>query len=133
MLQDVLENTWKQLRGQVTQWWEGFSDDELVKAEAARDRLITLLQEKYGYGLNRAEKVVDQYLRPYNKTLQNAVDNVGQTMSQHPWLPLVIGLGLGYVIFGYLRRPSRPYPYARTTIQYSGRGRNRRVRQPFLP
>ena len=71
MLQDTLENTWRQVSGQVKRWWDGLTEDDLVT------------------------------------------------------------LGLGCTLYVLLRRPGRPR--ARTTLEQTGWGRHRRIKQPLLP
>ncbi len=131
MLQDTLENTWRQVSGQVKRWWDGLTEDDLVTLADRRDRLVSLMQKKYGYGFKRAEQTVDRYLRSYNKTLHNMLDEAGQFVVRSPWVPLVVTLGLGCTLYALLRRPSRPR--ARTTLEQTGWGRHRRVKQSLLP
>jgi uncharacterized protein YjbJ (UPF0337 family) len=65
MNQDIFEGKWKEMKGQVKEWWGELTDDDLEKAEGKADRLIGLLQQKYGYSKEDAEK-------EYNKRLEEA-------------------------------------------------------------
>ncbi|MBW6472569.1 MAG: CsbD family protein [Anaerolineaceae bacterium] len=56
MNNDIFEGKWKQLRGEVKVWWGKLTDDDLDKVEGNYDKLIGLLQEKYGYTREQAEK-----------------------------------------------------------------------------
>jgi uncharacterized protein YjbJ (UPF0337 family) len=62
MNQDVFEGKWKEMRGQVKEWWGELTDDDLEKAEGKADQLIGLLQQKYGYTREQAEKEFDRRL-----------------------------------------------------------------------
>jgi uncharacterized protein YjbJ (UPF0337 family) len=56
MNNDIFEGKWKQLRGEVKVWWGKLTDDDLDKVEGNYDKLIGLLQEKYGYTREQAEE-----------------------------------------------------------------------------
>lgn len=45
----VFEGKWKPARGQGNLSWEKLTEDDLDKADVQFDKLIGLLQEKYGY------------------------------------------------------------------------------------
>ncbi len=62
MNEDILKSQWKQLRGQVKQWWSVLSDEDLDKINGRRDRLIGFLQEKYGFTKEQATREVDDHL-----------------------------------------------------------------------
>lgn len=52
----ILEGKWKQIRGQAKEWWGKLTDDDLEKIDGKYDKLIGMLQEKYGYTLEQAEE-----------------------------------------------------------------------------
>ena len=56
MNQDVFEGKWKEMKGQVREWWGKLTDDDLEKAAGRADQLIGLLQQKYGYTKVQAEE-----------------------------------------------------------------------------
>ena len=60
---NVIEGKWNQLRGSIRERWGDLTDDDLAKIAGKRDRLIGLLQEKYGYSRERAEQEVSDFLR----------------------------------------------------------------------
>ena len=60
---DILEGKWKQMRGQVKEWWGKLTDDDLDRAEGKADRLVGLLQEKYGYSREKAEEEFNRRLK----------------------------------------------------------------------
>jgi uncharacterized protein YjbJ (UPF0337 family) len=62
MSKDIFEGMWKQIRGNVKEWWGDLTDDELDKVEGKRDQMIGLLQEKYGYTRAKAENELDRRL-----------------------------------------------------------------------
>ena len=56
MNQNVFEGKWKQIRGQAKIWWGKLTDDDLEEVGGSFDKLIGLLQEKYGYTQQQAEE-----------------------------------------------------------------------------
>jgi len=59
---DILEGNWKQLRGQIKEWWGQLTDDELDQIEGRRDILSGKLQERYGYSREEAEDAIQEFL-----------------------------------------------------------------------
>jgi uncharacterized protein YjbJ (UPF0337 family) len=67
MNKDIFEGKWKEMRGQVREWWGKLSDDDLERAGGKADQLIGLLQQKYGYTREQAEE-------EFNRRLKEAKD-----------------------------------------------------------
>jgi uncharacterized protein YjbJ (UPF0337 family) len=62
MNEDILKGQWKQLRGQVKEWWGVLTDDDLDKIDGQRDQMIGTLQEKYGFTKDQATRELDDHL-----------------------------------------------------------------------
>lgn len=62
---DVLEGKWKQLRGQVKEWWGQLTDDDLDRVAGKSDRLVGLLQERYGYSKDKAQAEFDRRMEEF--------------------------------------------------------------------
>jgi uncharacterized protein YjbJ (UPF0337 family) len=56
MNSDVFAGKWKQMRGQAKEWWGKLTDDDLEQIDGKRDKLVGLLQERYGYSREKAEE-----------------------------------------------------------------------------
>ena len=56
MNKNIFEGKWKQIRGQAKGWWGKLTDDDLDQVNGKFDKLIGLLQEKYGYTQQQAEE-----------------------------------------------------------------------------
>jgi uncharacterized protein YjbJ (UPF0337 family) len=56
MNKDIFEGKWKQVRGKAKVWWGKLTDDDLDKVQGNYDKLIGLLQVKYGYTREQAEE-----------------------------------------------------------------------------
>jgi uncharacterized protein YjbJ (UPF0337 family) len=50
------------MRGQVKEWWGKLTDDDLEQANGKADQLIGLLQQKYSYTREQAEKEFNRRL-----------------------------------------------------------------------
>ena len=62
---DVMQGQWKQLRGQVKEWWGKLTDDDLDVIAGKSDKLVGTLQERYGWAKRDAEDEVARRLREY--------------------------------------------------------------------
>jgi uncharacterized protein YjbJ (UPF0337 family) len=58
---DQIKGNWKQFQGQVKQKWGKLTDDDLKVIEGKRDQLAGLLQKRYGYEKEQAEKELDEF------------------------------------------------------------------------
>ncbi len=59
---DVLTGNWKQIRGKVKQTWGKLTDNDLTRIDGRFDELAGLVQERYGYTREKAEKEVTDFI-----------------------------------------------------------------------
>jgi uncharacterized protein YjbJ (UPF0337 family) len=52
---DILQGKWHQLKGSVKAQWGKLTDDELDRVDGDAEKLIGLVQERYGYEKQRAD------------------------------------------------------------------------------
>ena len=71
MNQDVIAGKWKQMRGEVKQWWGKLTDDDLDRVNGAMDKLAGVLQERYGWEREQAEREIKQRFDRYNDDARN--------------------------------------------------------------
>ena len=69
MNKDIFEGKWKEMRGQIKEWWGDLTDDELEQAAGNAEKIVGLLQQKYGYTRERAEE-------EFNRRIKEAKDSV---------------------------------------------------------
>lgn len=55
MNNDTLQGQWKQLRGNIKTTFGKLTDDDLLQAEGNADKMLGLLQERYGYSKEQAQ------------------------------------------------------------------------------
>lgn len=60
MNSDVFAGKWKQMKGQAKEWWGKLTDDDLTQIEGSQDKLVGVLQERYGYTKERAEEEIER-------------------------------------------------------------------------
>ena len=66
MNHDILAGRWKQMRGELKTWWGNLTDDDFERIGGQKDKLIGLLQERYGYSREQAEQEVERRLLEYS-------------------------------------------------------------------
>lgn len=67
-MNDILAGNWKQMKGQVKEWWGDLTDDDLTEIDGKRDKLVGALQKRYGYAKERAENEVNTRLNEYDRS-----------------------------------------------------------------
>lgn len=65
---DILKGKWLQLKGSLREKWGNLTDDDVDRVGGNFDRLVGLIQEKYGYQKQDAEKEVDAFLARWGAT-----------------------------------------------------------------
>ena len=60
---EQFQGNWTQLTGKVKEQWGKLTDDDLVIAAGRRDQLSGLLQQRYGYAQEQADKQLDEFTR----------------------------------------------------------------------
>jgi uncharacterized protein YjbJ (UPF0337 family) len=61
---DILEGKWHQLKGGAKAKWGRLTDDDIDTVEGNAEKLIGLLQERYGYARDEAERQVQAFSKP---------------------------------------------------------------------
>jgi uncharacterized protein YjbJ (UPF0337 family) len=64
---DPLAGQWDDLRGQLRSWWDRLTEADLTQIGGQKDRLISLVQQRYGYSRERAQQEVDRRLQEYSE------------------------------------------------------------------
>ena len=69
MNKDIFEGKWKEMKGQIKEWWGKLTDDDLEQANGKAEQIVGLLQQKYGYTREAAEE-------EFNRRLEEVKDVV---------------------------------------------------------
>ena len=70
MNKDEFDGRWKQIRGQAKIWWGKLTDDDLEQVGGKFEKLVGLLQEKYGYTRKQAEKEFKRQVATFDASLK---------------------------------------------------------------
>jgi uncharacterized protein YjbJ (UPF0337 family) len=76
MNEDVFSGQWKQMRGELKSWWGKLADDELDLIGGHKDKLIALVQERYGYARDHAEQEVERRFKEFGDKTGEAVASI---------------------------------------------------------
>jgi uncharacterized protein YjbJ (UPF0337 family) len=60
---DQIAGDWKQFTGKVKEKWGKLTDDDLTTIAGKRDQLAGVLQQRYGYAKDQAEKELDEFTK----------------------------------------------------------------------
>jgi uncharacterized protein YjbJ (UPF0337 family) len=109
-----LQAKWNRLKGEIRSQWGKLTDDDIERIAGNKDRLIGMVQERYGYVWDEARQMVDRYLDDYNglrsqaadalrsvaskENLQKVGNDVADFVRRYPIPSLLIGLGIGYLL-----------------------------------
>jgi len=84
---DFFAAKWQQMRGTLRSWWGKLSDDDWERIGGQKDRLIGMLQEKYGYAKDMALREVERRFQEYSgqsssnagQEIKNAASDISQS------------------------------------------------------
>jgi len=65
MNEEVLKGKWKEIKGGIKEKWGKLTDDDLTVVEGNKDKLLGLLQQKYGYAKDKAEQEYKDFIGRY--------------------------------------------------------------------
>lgn len=60
--QDVFNSQWQKIRGHARQWWGELTDDDLDEISGRRERLVGIIQKRYGRTREEAEVDINRFL-----------------------------------------------------------------------
>jgi uncharacterized protein YjbJ (UPF0337 family) len=64
---DILKGKWRELKGDVKMQWGKLTDDDIAQVEGREEKLLGLIQEKYGYSREKAEEEYNEFLARFEK------------------------------------------------------------------
>jgi len=63
MNKDQVQGKWHQMKGAIREQWGKLTNDDLDQINGNLERLVGLVQERYGYVRDKAEKEVEAFRR----------------------------------------------------------------------
>jgi uncharacterized protein YjbJ (UPF0337 family) len=73
MNKDEVKGKWHQLKGTVKAQWGKLTDDDLARVNGDYEKLTGLLEERYGYAREQAEKEVKEFERRQQEAAKTGV------------------------------------------------------------
>ena len=70
MNDDILEGQWKQVKGNIRNWWGKLTDDDVDRIAGKSEKLVGLLQERYGWTKERANEEFTTRLAEYEDEMR---------------------------------------------------------------
>ena len=58
---DTVQGQWEQIKGDLRSTWAKLTDDDVSQVGAKKDKLVGLIQERYGIMKDEAERQVDDW------------------------------------------------------------------------
>jgi uncharacterized protein YjbJ (UPF0337 family) len=71
MNSDILTGKWNELKGKVKESFGRLTDDDLLQVQGSTDRIVGLLQQRYGYSREQAQQEWQRFIDRHNATLTN--------------------------------------------------------------
>lgn len=68
MNKDQVKGKWHQLKGEAKIQWGKLTNDDLDQIDGNTEKLIGLIQERYGYARERAAKEVERFQNRHAET-----------------------------------------------------------------
>ena len=65
---DILKGKWKEMKGEVKAKWGKLTDNDLTEIEGIEERLLGLLQKRYGYAREKAEEEYKRFMSRYGES-----------------------------------------------------------------
>lgn len=65
MNEDILKGKWHEIKGDVKKTWGKLTDDDMTVIDGQSEKLLGLLQTKYGYQKEVAQKEYDEFLKTH--------------------------------------------------------------------
>lgn len=70
MNEDILKGKWKEIKGGIKEQWGKITDDDLTQVEGKEEKILGLLQKRYGYTKERAEEEYRRFMARYEERSQ---------------------------------------------------------------
>jgi uncharacterized protein YjbJ (UPF0337 family) len=67
MNEDILKGKWHEIQGEVKKQWSKLTDDDLTRISGQKEKLVGVLQTKYGYAKDKAEDEYKTFIGRHNK------------------------------------------------------------------
>jgi uncharacterized protein YjbJ (UPF0337 family) len=112
MTVDTMAGKWNIIRDDVQRKWNRLSSADLDAAQGRMDKLVRLVQDRYGYSKQTARREVNRFLNQYGLSTPQAeeqanslVASIRHSTQERPWVLIAGALLLAVVVVGLVFKP----------------------------
>jgi uncharacterized protein YjbJ (UPF0337 family) len=106
---DIFQERWAQVRSEAQRRWNKLTDEDLDAATGKADKLIDVIEDRYGWSRKKAKAQVDELIKQYGNGMQDAAQSLladaNDLVSDNPWVAIIGGLLVVGLIVSLLVRP----------------------------
>jgi uncharacterized protein YjbJ (UPF0337 family) len=59
---EIFKGRWNELKGDIRTRWGKLTDDDVMQIQGQAEKLIGMLQQRYGYKREQAEKEINDFM-----------------------------------------------------------------------
>ena len=77
MNEDILKGKWREIKGDVKKTWGKLTDDDVMVINGESEKLLGIIQTKYGYEKDKAQEEYDEFINKHKQHIccsYNAAD-----------------------------------------------------------
>jgi len=67
MNKDILKGKWNEMKGELKVKWANLTDDDWTRISGDRDKLIGMLQQRYGRSKDETSREVDEFFDDWER------------------------------------------------------------------
>lgn len=109
MQTDTFTGKWDQLREDVKRQWSKLTDEDLDQIKGNLEELVRMVQEKYEYTREEAQREVTRFLDSHNgkgtQMVRRIPGDMDHAVKLHPWTAIATAIGLGIALGLLVRAP----------------------------
>lgn len=78
----TMQGNWNEAKGKVKSKWGKLTDDDLMQAQGHKDRLVGMIQQRYGIAREKAEEQLEEFLSSSEGWVAKAKDGVAEAVEK---------------------------------------------------
>lgn len=76
MNSDILTGKWNELKGKVKETFGRLTDDDLMQVEGSTDRIVGVLQQRYGYNKEQAQREWGNFVNSQSNSVTTTTNKI---------------------------------------------------------
>jgi uncharacterized protein YjbJ (UPF0337 family) len=78
----TMQGNWNETKGKVKTKWGRLTDDDLMQVEGHKDRLVGVIQQKYGIAREKAEQQLEEFMSSSDGLIAKAKEGVAEVVEK---------------------------------------------------